>query len=161
MKHFIKTIWARFAGKTRLMANTYNAPNAGTSPTGIKSFKADGAIGRYKVVKRGVGTPTSEYVAIHAAETDIPLGITLDEVSAAEATALLPISVAVLNAFAGTILVDTAEAIVIDAYVCSNGDGTVKAAASGDYFIGRTLQASQAAGDIIEITPCYNPVVKA
>ncbi len=159
MKHFIKTIWERLFG--RLMANTYNAPNAGVAPTGIKSYKADGAIGRYKIVKRGVGTPTSEYVAIHAASTNIPLGVTLDEVSAAEATALLPVSVAVFNAFAGTFLAVASEAITIDAYVSSNGDGNVRPAASSDYFIGRALQAAQAAGDIIECTCCYNPVVKA
>ncbi len=159
MKHFFSSIWARLFG--RCMANTYNAPNAGVSPTGIKSMKADGAIGRYKIVKRGAGTPIAEYVAIHAAETDIPLGVTLDEISAAEATALGTIAVAHFNAFQGTFLVEAGAAISIDAYVCSNGDGTVKTAASSDYFIGRALQAALAAGDIIEVTPCFNPVVKA
>jgi hypothetical protein len=143
------------------MANTtYNAPNAGVSPTGIKSFKADAALARYSVVMRGVGTPTDEYVTVHTTTT-IPLGITLDAISTAEAAAGDLVAVAVLGACNGTLLAVAGAAIRIDYYVCGDGAGGIKEAASTEYFIGRALQAATAAGDIIEITPCPNPVVKA
>ena len=173
MKQIISNLWARITGRTRLMANTYNAPNAGVSRNGIKSFQVDAAIGRFRVVKRGAGTPATEFVQVHAGETDIPLGITLDEVTAAEFTADgaettahadgggRRVSVAILGAVQGTLLVQAGAAITIDDYVCSNGDGTVKAHASSNYFIGKALTAAQAAGDIIEIAPFTNPVVMA
>lgn len=142
-------VWQRTFGETKYIANTYNAPNAGTVGSGIRTFKADEAITRNYVVKIGAGTPTTEYVQKGDSATEIPLGIALDEAEAQHD----PISVFILGAASGTVKVVAAAAINQGALVQSNGDGTVKTCVSTGYPIGRALQAAQAAGDIIEITP--------
>jgi hypothetical protein len=159
MKSFFKNLWAAISGQVRLMANTtYNAPNQGRSNNGIKTFKADEAITRYHLVERGVGTPTDEYVQTSDSATDqAPLGISLDALTTAEAAAGGTISVAVLGACKGTQLVVATGAIAVGAKLQSQGDGTVKTLATG-FVIGRALQASQATGDVIEMTPFLDPV---
>lgn len=138
----------RYRG-SQLMANTNIAPSAGRSVNGIKTYKADGAIGRYKIVITGATSPTNEYVAIGAGATEKPLGITLDEAEAAGD----PISVAVLGACHGTQLVIAAAAITLGDWVQSNGDGNVKTLVATGYAIGRALNAASGAGDLVEIAP--------
>lgn len=130
----------------KLMANAANAPNAGRNLTGMKTMLADAAITRYHLVKFG---SDEDHVAVSAADTDVILGIAQDSADAAED----PITVAVLGACTGTQLVIATGVIAVNAFVCSNGDGTVKAIASGKYAIGKALQASGATGDQIEIAP--------
>lgn len=141
-------LFRRYRG-SRLMANTNIAPSAGRAVDGIKTYKADGAIGRFKVVIRGATTPVAEYVAIGAGATEKPLGITLDEAEAAGD----PIAVAVLGACKGTLIVTAAAAITIDDWVQSNGDGNVKTLVATGYAIGRALNAASGVGDLVEIAP--------
>ena len=145
----------RYSG-TRLMANTYNAPNAGIHDTGNISFYADAAIGKYKLVVRGAGAngfAAADSVKIGASATEKPLGVTDDEISTAESVAGQKINVKVLGAVRGTVLMTAAAAITQDDYVQSNGDGNVKTAVGTGYIIGRAMQAAQAEGDIIEVIP--------
>jgi len=170
MKNFFINLWARLSGRTALMCNTYNAPNGGRSENGVKSFRVDEAIPRYSVVKRGVGTPTDEYVQLGDSAGEEPLGFALDEVTAAEFTADAAetaanagggerrIGVAILGAVKGTVLVVANAAINIDALLQSAGNGKVKTAVSNGFVLGRALQPALASGDIIEIVPIYDPV---
>ncbi len=159
MKQFFRNLWEAITGRVRLMANTtYNAPNQGRSTNGIKTFKCDEAITRYYLVERGVGTPTDEYVQASDSATDqAPLGIALDEVTTAEAAAGQTISVAVLGACKGTQLVVANASITVGDRLQSAGNGKVKTIATG-FVIGRALQAAQASGDVIEMTPFLDPV---
>lgn len=128
------------------MANAANQPNAGRNLTGIKTMLADAAITRYYLVKSG---SDAAHVAVSAADTDVIWGIAQDSADAAED----PIAVAILGACTGTQFVIATGVIAVNTFVCSNGDGTVKAIASAKYAIGKTLQASGATGDQIEIAP--------
>lgn len=153
----------RYRG-SKLMANTYNPPNAGIHDTGNISYYADAAIGRYKLVIRGAGANGKlavESVAIGAGATEKPLGVTDDEISTDESVAGQKINVKVLGAVRGTVLMTAGAAIALDAFVQSNGDGNIKTAVSTGYIVGQALQAAQAAGDVIEVIPIKGTVALA
>lgn len=162
----------RIFGRDIYIANAYNAPNAGThGQGGLQTFRADVAIGRYKLVKRGAGQTLAGYdgvaghgeviavheaIAISASDADDCIGVTCDEADAAGD----PVAVFVFGASTGTCLVVATGAISIDGYVTTNGDGTVKAAASSKFTVGRLLTASQATGDIVEMIPLKDTAAK-
>lgn len=139
-------LFKRYRG-TKVMANAYNAPNAGTNADGIKTMLADAAIARNVFVKFG---SDEDHVAVTAAANDVPMGITLDSSSAAEE----PIAVAVLGAAKGTQLVTAGAAIAVGAAVQATSNGKCITLAATGFRAGRALQAAQADGDIIEIAPC-------
>lgn len=133
------------------MVNAANAPNQGRHTTGRKTFLADAAITRWHVVKLGTD---ENHVATSASATDTPIGIAEDAADAAED----PVSVALIPGCVGTTLCVATGVIAAGVLVQSNGDGTVKTAVATGYVIGRTLQASGATGDIIEVAILYSGV---
>lgn len=133
--------------KSLNMVNAANSPNAGVHGDGLVTYLADAAITRYHLVKSG---SDEDHCAVSAGATDKILGIAQDQADALGDN----ISIAVLGAVKGTQRVIATGVIAVDTFVQSNGDGTVKAAVSTGYVIGKTLQASGATGDVIEITPC-------
>ena len=133
--------------EVRNMVNAANAPGAGVHGDGLKSYRADAAITRFHLVKTGTD---QDHVAVSAAATDKILGVAQDQATAAEDL----ISIAVLGAVKGTVKVIATGVIAVDAFVQSNGDGTVKTATTGGYVVGKALIASGATGDTIEIAPC-------
>jgi hypothetical protein len=137
----------RKRGEVLNMANAANSPNAGVHGDGYVTYLADAAITRYHLVKTG---SDENHVAVSAGATDKIIGIAQDQAD------LLgdPISIAVLGAVKGTQRVIATGVIAVDAFVQSNGDGTVKTAVSTGYVVGKALKASGATGDVIEITPC-------
>jgi len=138
--------WKRYRN-TRLMANTYNPPNAGRNSDGIKTMLADAAITRGMFVKFGTN---EDHVAKTAGATDVPMGIALDDALAAED----PIAVAILGACKGTQLVIAGAAVAVGAHVQATTGGLAITLASTGFRAGLALQASLASGDVIEIAPC-------
>ena len=150
----LAAVWAWRRRGTRLMANTYNAPNAGRNSCGVKTMKADAAITRGWVVKFGTD---EDHVVATSAATSIGIGVALDDADAAED----PIEVAILGAYVGTLRVVAGAAISIDAAVQGTTAGKAITWAQNGYCIGVALQAAQAAGDIIEIAPVIDPQAHA
>lgn len=128
----------------------------GRHMNGIITRLADAAITeRYRLVM--VGTDAN-HIAITTAITDKPLGVCLDEPTAAEAA----VSVQLLNASAGTVLMRAAAAVVADALLEATASGraqTLTTNAATHYCIGRALTAASNAGDIIEVEPCFQKIV--
>lgn len=139
-------LFKRYRG-TQLMANTYNAPNAGTNDTGHKTMLADAAIARYVFVISGTD---EDHVAKATGATVIPLGVSCDEATAAEDN----IDIALLGAVKGTLLITAGAAIAVGAHIQATTNGLAITLASTGYRAGRALQAAQASGDIIEFIPC-------
>ena len=140
--------------EVKLMANAANAPNAGRHVNGRKTLLADAAITRYHCVKLG---SDENHVATSASATDITFGIAEDAALNAED----PISVALIPGCVGTTICIATGVIAVGALVQSNGDGTVKTAASTGYAIGRAIQASGATGDQIEVAIFFTGVALA
>lgn len=145
-------LWKRT--KVVNFANANNAPNAARHATGRRTYLADGAIGRYKVVIIG---SDEQHVAIGASATETPIGIAEDAADAAEDA----ISVALIPGCVGTTFGVAAAAIADGALVQSNGDGKVKTAVGTGYVIGRALNNAQGDGDLVEIAILYTGVALA
>lgn len=109
---------------------------------------------RYLIVKRG---SDSGHFAI-CDEDELPLGICLDEPSAAEESGAVQ-----LLGGAGTARVVASEAIAVDAdvYVADNGKVQNEPGTAGTYYkIGRAVTAGSADGDVFEIQPCQPQLTK-
>lgn len=149
---------ARFGPRQRTeirnMVNAANAPGAGRHDTGRKTYFADAAITRWSVVE--IGTDEN-HIQMSNAATDTPIGIATDSATAAGD----PVNVFLIPGGVGTTLAIATGVIAAGALVQSNGDGTVKTAVSTGFVIGRTLMASGATGDLIEIAPMYTGVALA
>lgn len=104
--------------------------NWGTFAGGLRTFLADAAITtRYKLVKKG---SDAEHIAIMAATSDEPIGVCVDEPSAAEQ----PATVEMLGVSARTVPVVAGGAITdgADLYGTSTGAVVVKPTAAGTYW---------------------------
>lgn len=115
--------------------------------------KADGAYGRYLLVKVG---SDANHIAL-AGVADIPLGAIDDESTAAEDL----LNVCLLGARKETILLQPSAAIAAGDYVVAAANGqarTLPAAAGTYYIIGRaltTVSGSYAStGALVEVDPC-------
>lgn len=128
----------------------------GTSVTGNKAYIPDAAISRYNLVKQG---SDDVHVAVSAANTDIPLGVTTDEVATADIAT--PINVAVFGACVGTQRIALGGTVAAGDFLQSNGDGTaikLKTTTGSWYKIGRALMAG-VSGDTIEFSPCMPDLI--
>lgn len=128
----------------------------GTSDTGNKPYIPDAAISRYNLVKQG---SDDVHVAVSAANTDIPLGVTTDSCDASNLD--LPINVAVFGAASGTKRIALGGTVAAGDFLQSNGDGTaikLKTTTGSWYKIGRALMAG-VSGDTIEFAPCMPDLV--
>lgn len=129
-----------------------NALTDGNAPHGKPgNLLADAALStRYLLVKRGSD-------ALHFATcgaSDMPLGVCMDEPSAAEVEATL----ALLGAVEGTIPVVGSEAISVDEdlYTAANGKVQNTPAAAGTYYrVGRAFTACSGDGDTFRMVPCF------
>jgi len=93
--------------------------------------------------------------AIGAANTEIPLGITLDQPT--DSNLDVPVNVALLGIASGDIRATLGGTVAYGDELQSNGDGTVIKAivTTGTwYVIGRAMMAG-VAGDVIEVLHCY------
>lgn len=126
---------------------------------------ADGKIGhlladaalttRYLLVKEG--SDAAHFAACGAG--DLPLGVCLDEPSAAEEAA----AIGVLGAIKGTVLMVGSEAITKGepVYTAANGKVQDEPAVAGTYYlVGRALTDCSGDGGIFEVTPCLPQLVK-
>lgn len=128
-----------------------NALTDGTHADGkLGHLLADAALTtRYLLVK--TGSDAGHFAANGA--TDKPLGVCLDEPSAAEE----PATVALLGAFNGTVLMVGSEAIAAgaDVYTAASGKVQNDPAATGTvYLVGRAVTACTGDGLTFEVTPC-------
>lgn len=139
---------------TRFFANAANPPNPGTWSLGLKTYKADAAIAAFLLVKQGSDV---DHIAVSAAETDVIIGVTDDSAAAAEDD----ICVKLFGAAPGTFKVTANAVIALNAKVASAGNGKVHTADTGDFCIGRALQAAGADGDIIAIQPVLSTLAEA
>ena len=150
------------------MANAANPPNQGTHADGRMTFRALAAgwttfaaaytanpsSPKYALVKAGAD---EQHVLVSASATDRVIGVCTDFVENDED----PVTVCLLGAVRGTVLMVAAAAITQWDYVQSNGDGAVKTAVSTGYVIGRAVQGAGAAGDVIEVIPMNTELAKA
>ncbi len=127
-----------------------NALGDGIRPDGILSKKADAALTvKHYLVKTG---SDADHVAVIAAASDEPLGVCTDEATAAEDA----VSVKLLGACQGTVLMVANETITAGEDVYSGADGRVQdlPAVAGTYWkVGRSVTASTADLEI-EVEPC-------
>jgi predicted RecA/RadA family phage recombinase len=127
-----------------------NALGDGIRPDGILSKKADAALTvKHYLVKTGTD---ADHIAVIAAASDEPLGVCIDEATAAEDG----VSVKLLGACKGTVLMVANETITAGEDVYSGTDGRVQdlPAVAGTYWkVGRSVTASTADLEI-EVEPC-------
>jgi hypothetical protein len=127
-----------------------NALADGIHSDGILSKKADAALTvKHYLVKTGTD---ADHVAVIAAASDEPLGVCIDEAEAAED----PVSVKLLGACKGTVLMVGNETITAGEDVYSGTDGRVQdlPAVAGTYWkVGRSVTATTADLEI-EVEPC-------
>lgn len=127
-----------------------NALGDGIRPDGILSKKADAALTvKHYLVKTG---SDADHIAVIAAASDEPLGVCIDEATAAEDA----VSVKLLGACKGTVLMVANETITAGVDVYSGTDGRVQdlPASVGTYWkVGRSVTASTADLEI-EVEPC-------
>lgn len=127
-----------------------NALGDGIHLDGVLAKKADAALTvRHYLVKVG---SDADHVAVIAAASDEPLGVCIDEAEAAED----PVSVKLLGACKGTVLMVANETITAGEDVYSGTDGRVQdlPASVGTYWkVGRSVTASTADLEI-EVEPC-------
>lgn len=134
-----------------------NALTDGTHATGrIGHLLADAALTtRYLLVKSG--SDSGHFAACGA--SDLPLGVCIDEPSAAEE----PATIAFLGAFSGTIKMVGSEAISAgaDVYAAASGKVQDQPASAGTYYrVGRAVTACTGDGDAFEVTPCLPQLTK-
>lgn len=134
-----------------------NALTDGTHATGrIGHLLADAALTtRYLLVK--TGSDASHFAANGA--SDLPLGVCVDEPSAAEE----PATIAFLGAFSGTIKMVGSEAISAgaDVYAAASGKVQDQPGTAGTYYrVGRAVTACAGDGDAFEVTPCLPQLVR-
>jgi predicted RecA/RadA family phage recombinase len=127
-----------------------NALGDGIHMDGIISQKADAALAtRHYLVKVG---SDANHVAVIAAASDEPMGVCIDEAEAAEDD----VSVKLLGACKGTVLMVANETITAGEDVYSGTDGRVQdlPGTAGTYWkVGRSVTASTADLEI-EVEPC-------
>ncbi len=134
-----------------------NALTDGTHATGrIGHLLADAALTtRYLLVK--TGSDATHFAVSGAA--DKPLGVCIDEPSAAEE----PATIAFLGAFSGTIRMVGSEAIAAgaDVYAAASGKVQDEPGVAGTYYrVGRAVTACGADGEAFEVTPCLPQLVR-
>jgi hypothetical protein len=161
-------------GIIRLMANAGNQPGTGRNTSGIRTFlcglPSDWTTfaaaytdtyqppGRFACVILYTDASNNQSIRISTSATDNIIGVCLDAPDTTNAAGGLedPLQVILLNS-SGTIFMVASGVIAAGAFVQSNGDGAVATwATSGAYCIGRTINASTAAGDILEVIPLVN-----
>lgn len=127
-----------------------NALGDGVHTDGVLGKKADAALAvRHYLVKTG---SDADHVAVCAAASDEPLGVCIDEAEAAED----PVSVKLLGACSGTVLMVGNETITAGEDVYSGTDGRVQdlPAIAGTYWkVGRSVTATTADLEL-EVEPC-------
>lgn len=123
----------------------------GVHGTGNITKAADAAITeRYLLGKIG---SASDRVAVCGA-ADTPIGVITDEAAAAGDT----VNVALLGSVAGTVRMVASAAIAQGALLEPAASGRVQTLGAGagtHHVVGRALDAAAAAGDVIEVDPCY------
>ena len=126
-----------------------NALTDGIHANGKITLRADAALTtRYLAVKRGSDV---DHVAVCGA-ADKPLGICLDEPSAAEE----PAAIGLFGGLHGTCLAVASEAIAADddVFTAANGKLQNEPATAGTYYlVGKAVTAAAADGDAFEIIP--------
>ena len=125
--------------------------NRGIRPGGRRTYLADAALAQ-KGLLVVTGTD-SEHIAA-AGLASIPLGVAMDEAEAAED----PVSVQILGANEGTVLVVSSAAIAAGDFLVAAAFGQVRTlpAVTGTYhIIGRALNAAAAANELVEMAPSF------
>lgn len=148
--------WRRVNERNKFyMANIGEGVHEG----GRDSLFADNAFAtRYLVCKRGTD---AEHIDVCTA-SDVPLGVVNDQtISATDLSTPLQVQYfgGALNV---TIRLQGSGAIAVDTLLVPDSAGQVKAlpAGAGTYYvIGRCLQASSGAGDLLEASPLFFKIV--
>jgi hypothetical protein len=127
-----------------------NALGDGIHCEGILAKKADAALTvKHYLVKTG---SDADHIAVCAAASDEPLGVCIDEAEAAEDA----VSVKLLGACSGTVLMVASETITAGEDVYSGTDGRVQdtPAVAGTYFkVGRAVTGTTVDLEL-EVEPC-------
>ena len=111
-----------------------------------QSFVAGAAVPQGRFVKLSSGK-----VIVAAAVSDDCIGVSLEAASAADATALKTISIAMIDGQT-VVEVEASEAIVIDSLVGPTADGSARVAdTAGDAIMGRALSAAAADGEFVSV----------
>lgn len=143
------TLWRQFKYRRHEMCCGANI--ASGTHAGAVTRKADAAIAtRYLIGKYG---SDADHIAIGTASA-APMGVITDEAAAAEDI----VAVELLGVSARTLLMVASAAISADTdvYTAANGKVQELPAAAGTYYkVGRTLTASGADGDQIEVAHCH------
>ena len=128
-----------------------NGLAGGLHPDAKLSLFSDGAhTARHLLVKRG---SDANHMAVISGMTDEPLGVCFDQPPGAEYGA----GVQLLGGCGGTVPVISSEAIAIESWLYSNGDGTVQnnpATAGTFWLVGKAKTPASAANQQIEMEPC-------
>ncbi len=147
---FLSWVASRPRGRQFTPLCNTNPANWGTHVGGRVTFLADAAIStRYKLVKKG---SDAEHIAIPTATADEPIGVLLDEPSAAEQAAtveLLGPNDRTVPMVAGGAITDGADVYMDDA-----GDVTVKPTAAGTYWKVGTARGAWSTGEVVPVIPC-------
>ena len=137
----------------RLFSNEFPC---GVHENGVVTYQSDTALTpRYSVVKLG---SDDTHVVVTTANTEIPIGIAIDETTAAAGYA----TVQLFGAIKGTVRMIASTTITAGAFVvCTAAGQVMPLPTSGGatvYIIGRALHGASAQGDVIEVTPL--PVIQ-
>jgi len=137
-------------GRGNALLNSTNS--AGSHAFAALTRTADGALAsEHLLVKPGSNKATE--VAL-CGKNDMPLGVATD--SAADGDT--DVGVECLGGAGGTLLMTAAEAVAagVEVYTAANGQVSDLSAVAGTYYkVGLALSAAGAAGDEIEVAPCY------
>jgi hypothetical protein len=141
------SIRVRRGAKTVLLANIAEGVHgSGNITKGVDAPITE----RYLLGKIGSAT---DRVAVCGA-TDSPIGVITDEAAAVGD----PVNVALLGSVTGTVRMVASAAISQGALVEPAASGRVQTLGAGagtHHVVGRALDVATAAGDVIEVDPCY------
>lgn len=126
-----------------------NPGNFGTHAGGRTFYSSAALATRYLLGKVGAD---KDHIAVVAATADEPIGVMTDEASAAEE----PVGVEPLGNSLRTLPVVASAAIALDVdlYQTATGKVSIKPTVAGTYWkVGKSVEASTADGDVIEMIP--------
>ena len=140
-------------GVAAFLAN--NALIASITPKGRATAVADAAFtSRYLIAKRGANT----YSIAIAGQGDSPYGVVPDMTPTTDTDLSYPLPVNILGLNEDTERCIASGAINVDQLITTDAAGQVRAlpAAAGTYWIlGKARTATVAAGDQVEVIPCF------
>jgi hypothetical protein len=144
-----------FRPRTMRLANIAEGQHLASQ--GISMISDVAITERFLVVKKGSAAGKVDICTA----ADIPFGVCSDEIAAAD-IATIPVNVQTFNSDMTLKMVASAAIAYGDQVEPANAGRVatlVLGAGTTSYIIGTALQAAGAAGDVIEVAPCFSRVV--